>query len=181
MKYYKIIIAIFIIFYLEITYSNLKKIKSINNKYYYTQKNNALEASKILILLEKFINKLSYYLIKENSNNVFLIKQLKKNIIISEIPKKHNHYISYISNKKYIYICLRKNNNIFEKNLNGLYFILIHELAHLITKKYGHHKEYWNNYKLVLQTAIKHNLYKYKNYNNNPIYICKNKIINSNI
>lgn len=181
MKYYKIIIAIFVIFYLEITYSNLKKIKSINNKYYYTQKDNALEASKILILLEKFINKLSYYLIKENSNNVFLIKQLNKNIIISEIPKKYNHYISYISNKKNIYICLRKNNNIFEKNLNGLYFILIHELAHLITKKYGHHKEYWNNYKLVLQTAIKHKLYKYKNYNNNPIYICKNKIINSNI
>ena len=40
----------------------------------------------------------------------------------------------------------------------------MHELAHLITKKYGHDTEYWDNYKLLLNTAIKNNLYMYKNY-----------------
>ena len=74
---------------------------------------------------------------------------------------------------------MRKDKYTFEKNINELYYILMHELAHLITKKYGHDIEYWNNYKLLLNTAIKNNLYIYKNYSKNPINICNNKIINS--
>ena len=55
----------------------------------------------------------------------------------------------------------------------------MHELAHLITKKYEHNTNYWNNFRLLLNTAIKNNLYMYKNYSINPANICNNKIINS--
>lgn len=173
----------FIILLLFVLYNSFKtdliKIQSINNKYYYTQKINSLEASKILIILEEFANKLSYYVIKEYPDNIYIKNKLKKNIIIKEIPSKYSKYISYIQNKHIIYICLRKDKYTFEKNINELYYILMHELAHLITKKYGHDIEYWNNYKLLLNTAIKNNLYIYKNYSKNPINICNNKIINS--
>ena len=180
----KLIYILFIFIILLLLYNSFKtdliKVKSINNKYYFTQKINSLEASKILILLEKFTKKLSYYIIKEYPNNLYINKKLKKNIIIKEIPSNYNNYISYIQNKNIIYICLRKDKYTFENNINELYFILMHELAHLITKKYGHHEEYWNNYRLLLNTAIKNNLYIYKNYFKNPINICNNKTINSN-
>lgn len=178
--YILLILIILLLFYNSFK-TDLIKIKSINNKYYYTQKIKSLEASKILILLEKFTKKLSYYIIKEYPDNLYIKNKLKKKIIIKEMPSNYNNYISYIHNKNIIYICLRKDKYTFENNINELYFILMHELAHLITKKYGHHEEYWNNYRLLLNIAIKKNLYIYKNYSKNPINICNNKTINSNI
>ena len=99
----------FIILLLLVLYNSFKtdliKIQSINNKYYYTQKINSLEASKILIILEEFANKLSYYVIKEYPDNIYIKNKLKKNIIIKEIPSKYSKYISYIQNKHiYIYM-----------------------------------------------------------------------------
>lgn len=176
---YILLISIILLLFYNIFKTDLIKVRSINNKYYYTQNVKPLEASKILILLEKFTKKLSYYIIKEYPNNIYITNKLKKNIIIKEIPNKYNNYISYIQNKHIIYICLRKDKYTFENNINELYYILMHEIAHLITKKYGHHNEYWDNYKLLLNTAIKNNLYIYKNYSKNPINICYNKIINS--
>ena len=175
--------SLFFVILILILYNSFKtdliKVKSINNKYYYTQKVNSLEASKILIILEEFANKLSDYVIKEHPDNTYIKNKLKKKIIIKEIPSKYSKYVSYIQNKHIIYICLRKDIYTFENNINELYYILMHELAHLITKKYGHDTEYWDNYKLLLNIAIKNNLYMYKNYSKNPINICNSKIINS--
>ena len=114
--------------------TDLIKVKSINNKYYYTQNIKPLEASKILILLEEFAKKLSQYVIKEYPDNTYIKNKLKKNIIIKEIPSKYSKYVSYIQNKHIIYICLRKDKYTFENNINELYYILMHEIAHLITK-----------------------------------------------
>tara|TARA_Y100000741_G_scaffold350867_1_gene321399 strand:+ start:2309 stop:2872 length:564 start_codon:yes stop_codon:yes gene_type:complete len=180
---YNPVFLIIILLLILVLYNSFKtdliKVQSINNKYYYTQKVKSLEASKILIILEEFAKKLSHYVIKENPENLYIKNKLKKNIIIKEIPSKYSKFVSYIQNKHVIYICLRKDKYTFENNINELYYILMHEIAHLITKKYGHDTEYWDNYKLLLNTAIKNNLYMYKNYSKNPINICNSKIINS--
>lgn len=173
----KYILLLILFIFLYTNSNNLVKIKSTNNKFYYTQQKHSLKASHILILLEDFINKLSYYLLKDNFNNKYIKNKLKKKIIIKEIPNKYKNYVSYLSNKT-IYICLRKNINQFETNINALYFIIMHELSHIITKTQGHTKEFWDNYKLIINTATKYKLYKYKDYYNNPVKIC-NKLINS--
>ena len=78
----KLIYILFIFIISLILYNSFKtdlvKIKSINNKYYYTQDFKSLEASKILILLEEFTKKLSHYVIKENPNNLYIKNKLKK-------------------------------------------------------------------------------------------------------
>ena len=176
--YFYIIFSCFFILYIYFKSFNLIKHTDNNNNLYYTRKTHKSKALSILILLKKFIIKLSNILNKNNPNNKYLINNLKKNIIIKELPKKYTKHISYLYNNNTIYICLRNTTNIFEKNINDLYFIIMHELAHIITKNKGHGKEYWNNNKLIINTAIKYKLYKYKNYNKNPTYIC-NKIINS--
>ena len=75
-----------------------------------------------------------------------------------------------------MYICLRDKSGKFEDQYNRVYFVIMHELAHVITKSVGHTDEYWDNYRLVLKTAIDNNLYEYKNYYEEPVEFCNKKI-----
>ena len=162
-----------------ILFSNdgLIKTKASNNKIYYTQKHKAEEAANILSIVDKFKKNLIKYLIKDHPENI-KIKKLNREIKIKEIPEKYNKYIGYTINKQTLYICLRKNQDNFETNMNALYFIVMHELAHVISTTLGHTREFWENYKLILRTGIKHKLYNYKNYYVKPVKYC-NKMINS--
>ena len=170
-------IILFILFLHFYTYSyNLLKTYH-NNKFYYTQPTYVNQSIQKIILIENFINKLQKILIHNNffKNN----SKLKKNIIIKEIPPKYqNKYISYSSNKNTIYISLRNNNNSFSQDNNTLYFIIMHELSHILSTSYGHTTEFWTIYKNILQIAINNNLYIYKNYNKYPVYY-SNFIINT--
>ena len=92
------------------------------------------------------------------------INNLDDNIIIKNLPR-YKKKVAYTYNKNVIYICL-------EDNENELFFILLHELSHIITETLGHNKMFWNNFKLLLNTSIQLNLYKYKNYKINPVNYC---------
>ena len=106
---------VFIIILLLILYNSFKtdliKVQSINNKYYYTQKVKSLEASKILIILEEFANKLSYYVIKENPDNLYIKNKLKKKILLLKKFQVNivNLYHIYKINILYIYVCVKIN------------------------------------------------------------------------
>ena len=97
------------------------------------------------------------------------LTNLNKKIIIKELPSYKNK-IGYVYNKNVIYICI-------DKSQNELFFVLLHELSHIITKTEGHDNNYWNNFKLLLNLSIDLKLYKYKNYKDNPVKYC-NKLIN---
>ncbi len=99
------------------------------------------------------------------------IQNVELNIEIRALPKSSPYKVGYSLNKRKIYLCLNDG-----KEQNELYFVLLHEFAHFITKSVGHSKEYWDNFKLILRTAIKLNIYKYTNYKYNPKIYC-NKLI----
>tara|TARA_Y100000741_G_scaffold184994_1_gene140572 strand:- start:2589 stop:3083 length:495 start_codon:yes stop_codon:yes gene_type:complete len=99
------------------------------------------------------------------------IQNVPLDIEIKVLPKDSPYKVGYSLNKKKIYLCLDDT-----KDQNELYFVLLHEFAHFITKSVGHSKEYWNNFKLILRTAIKLNIYKYTNYRYDPKMYC-NKLI----
>tara|TARA_B100000401_G_scaffold405174_1_gene319845 strand:+ start:614 stop:1108 length:495 start_codon:yes stop_codon:yes gene_type:complete len=99
------------------------------------------------------------------------IQNVPVDIEIKALPKSSPYKVGYSLNKQTIYLCLDDT-----KDQNELYFVLLHEFAHFITKSIGHSKEYWNNFKLILRTAIKLNIYKYTNYKYNPKMYC-NKLI----
>ena len=171
MKYYIIfLIIIFItIFY---SYNNtLVKTKASNNKIYYTQKNKSEIAANKLAKIDSFINKLTKHLLEENKDHIMIQKNLKKNLIINELPKNSKH-VAYIVNKTKLHICLRNKNDKFINQYNRIYFVVMHELAHKITKSIGHTDEFWDNFKLIIKTAIKHKLYTYRDYYNNPVEYC---------
>lgn len=167
--YVSIILFILIIYYF--LKNGLVKTKASNNKIYYTQKSNAVIAAEKLVKIDIFLEKLNKHLLEDHKNHKMIQKKLKNNVIIKELPKNSKH-VGYIINKNTLHICLRNKNGQFINKYNKIYFVVMHELAHMITKSVGHNDEYWNNYKLIIKTAIKHNLYEYKDYYNNPVEYC---------
>ena len=72
----------------------------------------------------------------------------------------------------------RNKKGLFETQNNRIYFVIMHELGHIITDEVGHTPKFWRNFKKILKTAIKHKLYKYRDYYIDPVEFC-NIIINS--
>ena len=82
---------------------------------------------------------------------------------------------SYSENKgEKIVVCLRDKTAppypLIEENT--IMFVLIHELAHLMTESVGHTPEFWTNMRLLLQDCIKIGVYTPVNYSKNPVKYC---------
>ncbi len=98
---------------------------------------------------------------------------------IHETPK-HSQFTSYSVNKgKHLYLCIRdKKNNKFE-DYNVLLYVIIHELAHIMSESIGHTPEFWSNFKFLLQKSIEYKLYKYIDYRKFPTPYCGLNINNN--
>ena len=81
-------------------------------------------------------------------------------------------YTSYSVNKgEKISICIRSKDNTFG-DMNTTMFVVIHELAHVMTHEVGHTKLFWENMKFLLEKAEEINLYKPINYKDTPVMYC---------
>ena len=165
MSYNFIILGL--LFILVCLLSNTKS-KKINNKLKKNNNKNDEIISKIKMKIKFLIENLKKLYPKHKG-----IQRLPYKIYLYEIPERHKTKTAYVLNKKEIYICIDEN-----KDLNELYFIVLHELAHIITDSVGHKNGFWVNFRLILRLSIKLNLYKFKNYKRNPKYYC-NKLINN--
>jgi len=86
---------------------------------------------------------------------------------------------AYSENKgEKIAFCLNKKNENNEKliDINTLTFVALHELSHLMTKSVGHNKEFWDNFKFILDNAVEIKIYDPVNYRANPQNYCGMKI-----
>lgn len=149
---------------------NLHKVKSsIDNSTYLVQKKHSKDVQ------QEKANQLAR--IKEKVN--ILIKSLSKNDerrkLLEEAPlklqeRKDTKDVGYTINKgESIGLCL-------EDNENALFFVTLHELAHIITKDYGHPPEFWKNFEFLVKHAVEQGLYNYKNYDTNPVNYCNYEI-----
>lgn len=70
-------------------------------------------------------------------------------------------------------ICVRdeKSDNLFE-NENDMMFVMLHELAHLMSKSYGHNLEFKKNFAYITKVAVNMGLYHYTDYQTNPTNYC---------
>ena len=55
-------------------------------------------------------------------------------------------------------------------------FVALHELSHIMTKSIGHTKEFWDNFKFLLQQAINTKVYKYQDFRKKPVKYCGTEI-----
>jgi hypothetical protein len=55
---------------------------------------------------------------------------------------------------------------------NTVMFVLLHEMAHLMTDSIGHTPEFWTNFRKILQDCMKNGEYTPTNYNQSPTEYC---------
>ena len=90
---------------------------------------------------------------------------------------------SYSENKgQKIVVCLRDKTKAPEYpviDTNTIMFVMLHEMAHLMTETIGHTQEFWTNFRRILQDAVKLGIYQPVNYAQRPTPYCGMTITDS--
>jgi hypothetical protein len=90
---------------------------------------------------------------------------------------------SYSENKgQRIVVCLRDKTKHPEYplvDINTIMFVMLHEMAHLMTESIGHTAEFWGNFKRILHDAVKVGIYTPVNYSRQPTPYCGMTITDS--
>jgi hypothetical protein len=88
---------------------------------------------------------------------------------------------SYSENKgERIVVCLRDKSPPYKlTDSNTVTFVLLHEMAHLMTTTIGHTPEFWTNFKNILHDASSIGIYRPENYAKSPVEYCGMQITDS--
>lgn len=101
-----------------------------------------------------------------------LVKNFNPKTVIENDPE--SEHTAYSENKgEKIAFCLnttKTGDKLIDENT--LVFVAIHELSHTMTESIGHKPEFWNNFKFLLENAVRCNVYKPIDYSKNPISYC---------
>lgn len=125
-------------------------------------------------------------LAKINVDILKLIDHFKSNsdIHVQRLCKRYNpdrlgENLEYKSYKAYslnkgeeIVLCLHDKDGKLIQDKNTMKFVLIHELAHIMTVENGHPPIFWKNMGFLLKEANSIGIYNAIDYSKNPVYYC---------
>jgi len=74
-------------------------------------------------------------------------------------------------------LCIRNSNNDFE-DVNTSIFVVLHELAHIMSVSYGHNEEFQRNFNYIVHLASELQIYTPQNFKEDPQSYC-NTVINT--
>jgi len=176
-------VALMLACFVKTTYKRVYQFSSLNKRRYLVRYNKdsklQMKSANLLASLSKKKNKLCDYLAKtEKYTGNYGVRRLlnNKDVKLEELSYEYSKEAAYSINKgERIGICLRKGNGTIE-NENTMFFVLMHELAHIMSRKYAHDEEFWSNFALLIEAATKVGIYKYRDYQSSPSSYCGHKI-----
>ncbi len=165
------------------TFEIIKQKATYDHKDYYVQDyENHQEAANVLSKIVSdsltLINKLSMKY--PDKDNVARLKEKFNPDKIREAVHEKNSTSYTINKGEMMHLCLRnknKNKTLHEHNL--LMFVIIHELAHIASKSIGHNKEFYDNFKFLLNEAAEINIYTPVNFGNHRVEYCGIDVTNN--
>lgn len=90
---------------------------------------------------------------------------------VRESSKSSTHTSYSVNKGEELVFCIRsKSGEIVDDNT--VFFVALHECAHLMTISIGHKEEFWTHFRFILANAIKWKLYTWQNFNKKPIPYC---------
>ena len=130
------------------------------------------EVADLLASINQSTLKLIEYLKPNNRDDVKrLCKYYNPNRLGENLEYKS--YKAYSLNKgEEIVLCVRDKDNNVIRDKNTILFVLIHELAHLMTKENGHPPIFWENMGYLLKESEKVGIYLPIDYSKNPVDYC---------
>lgn len=133
-----------------------------------------LEASNLLAKIKRKVDTLRRRLQKESYHELRVRTFLRR----SEFTTIQEKYKTDISSTSYsvnkgdnIVLCLRSRNAKLTDE-NTLFYVVLHELAHVMTDDIGHTREFGENFKFLLTNAIKYKLWTFVDYRKTPVEYC---------
>ena len=183
--YQELILTLIIVLSLFFIFKNDNRVpvEAFNNTKYKVRESNNKELMK----------KKADYLATLDIKSLKVIKYMKENSIpdnevadrldnryskasLSETPINDNG-AAYTINKGPICICIEKNGKF--NNENDAFFVILHELAHVMSNSYGHGPEFKENFNVIVKVAVKLDLWKPSKYEEKPEDFCGVKITTS--
>jgi hypothetical protein len=179
-----IIVTLIAIYYIYNYYSDygLIKVKSNidNNEYTVQIKDDSLEAANLIATVRERLLVLMEHLEKSYGKDDKRVMLLKKNFRPDRLKEGVTTpgYTSYSVNKgEQIILCLRNNDELVD--INTLFFVVLHEFAHLATESIGHTEEFWDNFRWILEESINIGLYIKQDFNIKNVEYCGMSITSS--
>jgi hypothetical protein len=120
-----------------------------------------------ILLHDLKINYNNHYL-KYYDNVKLLIERFNSNSFGENFLKLGTSFT--INKGDFIALCVKNNEGIHD--LNTLMYVVLHELAHIGSKDFGHTPEFIRFFKFLISTAIKLDLYVYIDYSKDPVNYC---------
>lgn len=115
----------------------------------------------------------------ERPEVIRLTKRFNPRKIKETLPT--SKYTAYSENKgEKLAFCVttkKRNNELIDENT--LTFVAIHEISHIASKTIGHNDEFWNNFKFLLDNAVKIGIYQPVDYKKNNKEYCGMTITDS--
>jgi hypothetical protein len=166
------IVAIVLILYLYISelkteYFQLRKAMLNNTMYEVQDYSNPDAAAELLANINRNIKRVISCLISKYPNDarVLRLKSRSANLVIEEAKHVENSSTYTVNKGERMTICLRKKNSTKDLyDIDLLLFVIIHELAHVMTITLDHSPEFMVNFKFILHEAADCGIYRPVNY-----------------
>ena len=178
-----IIVLIVIIIMFLWKHANYEYITSTNGlKFRVISGKDGKEAAEILAELNGRVNTLLSNMKRKyengNDTNAAMYKKLADEYDFDDFEENPDETFVIGKGNK-INVCLRDANGKFYP-INELMFVVLHELAHIITIEYNHLPQFWRNANFLLSEAIISGIYIAVDYSLKPFMYCNNIYVNSN-
>lgn len=140
-----------------------------------TTNNNTIRAVEYLSELNKRVNILIDYMVSESLPNIVSAHRLKSRWSQCNLRETSiwDDSIAFTVNKgKEIRICIRDSSGSEFEEINTSMFVILHEIAHVMSESYGHNDEFNDNFKYITHLASYLGLYKPENFEESPKTYC---------
>ena len=182
---YWLILILFIILIILCKMSLIEKfvdyvVSNYDNNTYKVQKYpNQPQAANTLAKINEKVNKLITHLEQKHSDDE-RVKRLISRLDMNNLEEAEHERgsTSYTINKgELISLCIRdKNTQKQIHKVNHLMFVIIHELAHIMSVSEGHTNEFMDNFKFLLRESNDCGSYFPVNYEDEPFQYCGMKV-----
>lgn len=182
MIFVSILILVLFLYLVQEPFAIYKESPLNDNTYKVQEYKNPQNAADMLAKLRKKTQEIVNYLKVKYSDDDRIARLVNrtKNLNIEESVHEENTSSFTINKGELISFCLRKkdtNKNFHD--MSTMMFVLIHELAHVMSESEGHNDEFMKNFKFLLKEAEEGGLYIPIDYSNNPIVYCGVKVTNN--
>ena len=180
-KNFVILIILVIIFFCNRKYESFTKYETSNNDQEYLVQDftNSRKVANTFSKIEKTINKFVNILIKTHPTDKRVIR-LKNNLKDTKYEESsfNDDTSSFTINKgELMSICVRHQDDRKKfHNMNTMMFVVLHELAHVMSVSIGHGKEFMDNFRFLLKESKKYKVYNPIDYSINNMTYCGVKV-----